>query len=122
MAFSSTEEKGLRSSRKNLQTIGPQDLGADRNKNRCKVAVIDLSGASVLSFHKQRRTAMARATEMDRPESPSLRQRRRPGRDRSLRHQELVIQDLASDETLKEWETMLHRGYIPTRIWPSGPQ
>ncbi|GJJ75999.1 hypothetical protein EMPS_08357 [Entomortierella parvispora] len=116
-AFSSTEEKGSRSSGTRQQTFDPQD----KSQYRCKVTVIDLSGDSVLSFHKQRRTGTVRASEMDRPESPSLRQRRRHGRDRSLRHQELSIQDLASDETLKEWETMLHRGYIPTRIWPSPP-
>ncbi|KAG0055995.1 hypothetical protein BGZ83_006762 [Gryganskiella cystojenkinii] len=119
----SSEEKGFgQGTSRKATTFDPQNM-KNKGPSRCKVNVIDLSGVSILSFHNQRRASQVAedGLGMERSDSPSLRQRR-SGRAQQPCKQELVIQDLASDETLKEWESMLLRGYIPKRIWPHPPK
>ncbi|KAF9346418.1 hypothetical protein BGX26_002097 [Mortierella sp. AD094] len=75
-------------------------------KIRTTVNVLDLSGSSVMSFHKRNRYGPC--------DSPAS-QRRRHRRSR------LTLRDVVSDATLFEWEILLKQGYVPTRHWPHRP-
>ncbi|KAG0239250.1 hypothetical protein BGX31_002922 [Mortierella sp. GBA43] len=79
----------------------------DTAPRKAIVNVIDLSGSSVMSYHKQTRYQPCRgASYMD------VTQRR------YHRPQALTLQDVVSDATLYEWEILLRQGYTPTRHWP----
>ncbi|KAF9285138.1 hypothetical protein BGZ68_004123 [Mortierella alpina] len=77
------------------------------------VNVIDLSGTSVLSYHKQNQASGPCAPLLANEES----QHRRRRRQKALR-----IHDVVSEATLDEWETLLSQGYIPTRRWQLPPR
>ncbi|KAF8937468.1 hypothetical protein BGZ47_009041 [Haplosporangium gracile] len=89
-----------------------------RKKKRTAVNVIDLSGASVMSYHKQ--TRFGTPSDRDRAlqeteEAAGLLDE--SGRRRRKRER-LTLQDVVSDATVYEWEVLLRQGYIPTRHWP----
>lgn len=91
-------------------------------KKRTSVNVIDLSGTSVMSYHKQTRfgtpsdrdRALLESEEAGLLDESGRRTRRR-------KKERLTLQDVVSDATLYEWEVLLQQGYIPTRHWPLPP-
>ncbi|KAF9175015.1 hypothetical protein BGX21_006027 [Mortierella sp. AD011] len=75
-------------------------------KIRATVNVLNISGNSVMSFHRRDRYGHC--------DDPMSQQRRR-------RRSRLTLRDVVSDATLFEWEILLKQGYIPTRHWPHRP-
>ncbi|KAK3819049.1 MAG: Alpha/Beta hydrolase protein [Linnemannia gamsii] len=100
----------------------------NNKKKRTSVNVIDLSGSTVMSFHKQTRfgtpsdrdralleleTQEEQAALLDDAGGNGLGSSRR-----RRRRERLTLQDVVSDATLYEWEVLLKQGYVPTRLWP----
>ncbi|KAF9363930.1 hypothetical protein BGX34_002980 [Mortierella sp. NVP85] len=84
----------------------------DSTAKKAIVNVIDLSGSSVMSFHKQSRYRPGDASYLD--VASSLQRRYH-------RPQALTLRDIVSDAKLYEWEILLKQGYTPTRHWPHPP-
>ncbi|KAF9906832.1 hypothetical protein EC991_000275 [Linnemannia zychae] len=108
-------------------TAGDQTLKKIKKKKQAVVNVIDLSGSSVMSFHKQ--TRFGTPSDRDRALLEMETQEEETGllndsssglrsRKRRRRREKLTLQDVVSDATLYEWEVLLKQGYIPTRVWP----
>ncbi|KAG0275571.1 hypothetical protein BGZ95_008629 [Linnemannia exigua] len=109
---------------------GDQILNTSNNKKkkRTSVNVIDLSGSTVMSFHKQ--TRFGTPSDRDRALLELETQEEQSGllddasgnglgsNRRRRRRERLTLQDVVSDATLYEWEVLLKQGYVPTRLWP----
>ncbi|ORZ26851.1 Alpha/Beta hydrolase protein [Lobosporangium transversale] len=77
--------------------------GMTSSRKKTIVNVINLSGVSIMSYHKQ---------------VPS--QSHQPLQ-QLQRRQRLTLKDVVTDATLYEWEVLLQQGTIPTRHWPFPP-
>ncbi|KAI1302091.1 hypothetical protein EDD11_005740 [Mortierella claussenii] len=104
------------SSRKQSAVLETDTTGPT-TKSRTIVNVVDLSGTSVMSYHKQTRPGSS-YNEPDLSLDVEGRRRRHPP---SQRKTGLTLEDVVSDATLFEWEILLKQGYIPTRYWPYPP-
>ncbi|KAG9071222.1 hypothetical protein KI688_008767 [Linnemannia hyalina] len=96
-----------------------QNLKTKKKKKRTAVNVIDLSGTSVMSYHKQTRfgTPSDRDRALQETEEAGL----LDGGRRRRKRNRLTLQDVVTDATVYEWEVLLRQGYIPTRHWPLPP-
>ncbi|KAF9932077.1 hypothetical protein FBU30_009007 [Linnemannia zychae] len=103
--------------------------GDRKASKKTAVNVIDLSGSSVMSFHKRTRFGTPsdrdRALKAETEEATGLLDdglsAGRSGIRKRRRRERLTLRDIVSDATLYEWEVLLKQGYIPTRHWPQPP-
>lgn len=100
-------------------TEGSRHQDLKTKKKRTAVNVIDLSGASVMSYHKQ--TRFGTPSDRDRAFQETEEAGFLDGGRRRRKRDRLTLQDVVSDATVYEWEVLLRQGYIPTRHWPLPP-